>query len=150
MKKQTKQKQGKSKENMIRECTEQTMLPVVENTSPLQQKSKETRLDFMVNTKGKEPSSLDFDSYIELLNGSPGFYGKSNMKKSSSSSSFSVGMHNSNQESFASSIGNSLPHFSTTNATDSDMYGSTYHVLYGEPLINLPVSNNNNNNNTYL
>ena len=94
----------------------------------------------MVNTKGKEPSSLDFDSYIELLNRSPGFYGKSNMKKSSSSSSFSVGMHNSNQESFASSIGNSLPHFSTPNATDSDMYGSTYHVLYGEPLINLPVS----------
>ena len=37
-------------------------------------------------------------------------------------------------------VGNSLPHFSTPNATDSDMYGSTYHVLYGEPL-NLPVSN---------
>ena len=65
---------------MIRECTEQTMLPG-RCTSPLQQKSKETRLDFMVNTKGKEPSSLDFDSYIELLNRSPGFYGKSNMKK---------------------------------------------------------------------
>ena len=74
MKKIKKQKQGKSKENMIRECAEQTMLPDVENTSPLQQKSKGTRLDFMVNTKGKEPSSLDFDSYIELLNRSPGFY----------------------------------------------------------------------------
>ena len=34
-----------------------------------------------------------------------------------------------------------MPHFSTPNATDSDMYGSTYHVLYGESLINLPVSN---------
>ena len=80
MKKIKKQKQVKS---MIRECTEQTKLPLVENTSPLQQKSKETRLDFMVNTKGKEHSSLDFDSYIELLNRSPGFYGKSNMNKSS-------------------------------------------------------------------
>ena len=43
-------------------------------------------------------------------------------------------MHNSNQESFASSIGNSLPHFSTPNATDSDMYG--FNISY----INLPVS----------
>ena len=52
VKKIKKQKQGKSKENMIRECTEQTMLPDVDNTSPLQQKSKETRLYFMVNRKG--------------------------------------------------------------------------------------------------
>ena len=48
-----KQKQGESKENMIRECTEQTMLPDVENTSPLQQKSKETPIGFYGKHKRK-------------------------------------------------------------------------------------------------